>query len=156
MFAAVSGQPLPPATPQVLLADEPFVWQPHPSSLQFLWTNMRLAFLASVWRLRCERSLTHRSFDAHAVATAVVRVLRSAILRDWTRTKLYLTRLDASYCEWFRGRDPSLDMEEFEDRWSHGGVLCAVLHVPGSAPQLQLRITQTAPAPVPPAPVHGA
>jgi hypothetical protein len=150
LFAAVSGRPPPPVSPQILLADDPSVWQPCPSGLQFLWANMRLAFLASVWRLRCERSLTHRPFGAHAVALAVVRTLRSAILRDWTRTTRDLTRLDASYSEWFRGRDPSLDMEQFEDRWVHGGVLCSVQQpAPGSPAQLQLRLTQAAPMPVP-------
>lgn len=156
LFAAVSGRPPPPATPQVLLADEPSVWQPHSSSLQFLWTNLRLAYLASVWRLRCERSLTHRPFDARAVTLAVVRVLRSAILRDWTRATRDLTRLDASYCEWFRGQDPSLSMEEFGSRWSFGGVLCSVQHALGGARQLQLRISQTTPVPVPPAPAGSA
>jgi hypothetical protein len=133
VFGTVSGQPPPPATPQVLLADDPSAWQPHPP-LQFLWTNMRLTFLSCIWRLRCQRSLTRRPFDARAVALAVVQALHSAIVRDWTRATRDLTRLDASYSEWFRGRDPSLAIEEFEGRWSHGGVLCVVQHALAGAP----------------------
>jgi hypothetical protein len=155
LFASVSGQPPPPADPHVLLAADPSAWQPSPTSLQFLWSNLRLAFLASVWRLRCDRALSRRPFDARAVALAVVQRLRSAILRDWTRATRDLTRLDASYWEWFRGRDPSLDLETFETRWAHGSVLCALVQPapassqPGQRLGLQLRLSHAAPVPVP-------
>ena len=155
LFAAVSGQPAPPADPQVFLADDFTAWQPQPASLQFLWTNVRLSFLHSVWLLRCRRSLTHQPFDALAVAGATVRALRGAIQRDWTRASRDLTRLEPAYSEWFRGRDPALDMDVFRDRWAHRGVLCVV-----QGRQLQLRLSLDAPVPAPaavgPAPAASA
>ena len=146
LFAAVSGEPAPPAHPQVLLADDCTVWQPQPASLQFLWTNMRLSFLHGVWLLRCRRSLTHRPFTALEVAGATVRALRAAMQRDWTRAGQDLTRLEPAYREWFRGRDPSLKREQFEGRWAHRGVLCVVQGSPGC---LLLRLTLDAPVPAP-------
>ena len=144
LFAAVSGQPAPPADPQVLLADSYAAWQPQPSSLQFLWTNMRLTFLHSVWQLRCRRSLTHQPFGSLAVAGAVVRALRAAMQRDWTRVSRDLTRLEPAYQEWFRGRDPSLDRQAFEQRWAYRGVLCRV-----AGNSLHLRLSLDGPVPAP-------
>lgn len=153
LFAAVSGQPPPPVHPQVLLADNPSVWSPQPSSLQFLWTNMRMSFLASVWRLRCRRTLAYAPFTPLAVAGAVVSTLRSAIWRDWTRATRDLTRLEPAYWEWFRGRDPALDMVEFEARWAHGSVLCQVVDDADPQHGLRLRLSVDAPVPAPgPAP----
>ena len=149
LFAAVSGQPPPPAHAQVLLADDCTVWQPQPASLAFLWANMRMCYLLSIWRLRCRRSLTGKPFDAAAVAAATVVELRTAIARDWTRTNRDLTRLDASYWEWFRGRDPSLDLDDFEARWAHRGVLCAVHEGQLGVPRLQLLLSPSFPVPLP-------
>ena len=110
------------------------------------WARLEL------WLLRCRRSLTHQPFDALAVAWATVRALRGAIQRDWTRASRDLTRLEPAYTEWFRGRDPALDMGVFQDRWAHRGVLCAVQ---GRRLQLrlsldaQLRLSLDAPVPAP-------
>ena len=150
VFAAVSHAPPPPADARVLLAADPAAWEPHPECLTFLWTNLRLAFLHSVWQLRCRRSLTGEAFTAAAICGAVVAAVRQAVRRDWQRATQALHRLDGTSAEWFRGREMSLTQAEFEHRWARGGVICTV-----EGEQMRVRLSLAFPVPAPVAPPAG-
>lgn len=116
----------PPANAQLLLGDSWAAWQPPPET-EHLWTALRAAFLSSVWRLRCRRSLGGQPFTATAVCAAVVAAVRASIQRDWARATKDLVKLSGACPEWFRGRSPALKLSAFRARWAERGVLCTVV-----------------------------
>ena len=146
VFAAVAGGAAPPPSPAVLLADDGVEWEP-PQSLAHLWTHLRLSYLHAVWQLRARRSLAGKAFVPAAVCGATLAAVRGAIRRDFVCATCDLRRLGGAYAEWFRGRDLSITLDEFADRWARGGVLCMV---PDAAcPRLQVRFSLSLPVPAP-------
>lgn len=94
--------------------------------------------------------MTGEQIQPVAVCAGVVAALRAAIRRDWARATQDMRRLDGTYAEWFRGRDASVSMAEFQRRWAHGGVLCSVsVGHAGQVHVLQLRFSLGCPVPAP-------
>ena len=108
----------------MLLAADPTAWAPQPC-LAFLWTNLRMAFVHSVWHLRCRRSLTGQAFAPAAVCGATVAALQAAIKRDWQRVMVDLRGLDGTCADWFRGPDMRLQRGEFADAGRTEGCFAA-------------------------------
>jgi hypothetical protein len=55
--------------------------------------------------------------------------IRFAIQRDWMRVDKGHAGIVAESglpATWFRGRDSTLKLKDFVERWCHRGVLCAV------------------------------
>jgi hypothetical protein len=125
VFGAVIGCQQPPVEAGVLLGDCRLSWVPPAGSGQ-LWTALRVAFLHTVWQLRCRRSLTGRPFDTIALCAAVVAAVRAAIQRDWARATKDLVKLSGACPEWFRGHSPTLRLHDFKALWAVRGVLCTV------------------------------
>ena len=168
VFAAAAGGPAPPATAAVLLADNWDGWQPPEGTAQ-LWTSLRAAFLHTVWQQRCQRSLAGREFTAAGVCAAVVAAVRAAIQRDWARVTQDLVGLSGAPREWFRGRDPTLKLDSFRERWGQSGALYMLEGgdgwegrdaegegeeegAEGEPPRLVLRLSLGHPVPAPAAP----
>ena len=149
VYAAVAGTPPPPLGACIMLADEASVWAPV-AGMRHIWTHLRIAYLHAVWSLRCRRSIAGVPFSGTDVCRATVAAVAAAIRRDFTRASQDLRRLGGAYSEWFRGRNQALSMDDFEARWAHRGVLCAVLPGPGGQDRLRLSFTVAAPVPVPP------
>lgn len=149
VYGVVAGGVAPPPSPSVLLADDGVDWAPD-APLQRLWTHLRVSYLHAVWQMRARRSLAGKVFGPADVCGATVAAVRGAIQRDWVRATSDLRRLGGVYAEWFRGRDASITVEEFEDRWARGGVLCRVEGGGDAAwPRLQLRFSLSLPVPAP-------
>ena len=147
---------------QLLLGDSRSAWQP-PRGMEHLWTALRVAYVHSVWQLRCRRSLMGRAFTAAGVCAAVVAALKEAIQRDWARATQSLVKLSGACPEWFRGRSPALSLSDFRARWAVRGVLCTVLGGEeegrdGDAPppRLTLHFSLAHPVPAPAAPAAAA
>ena len=164
VFGAVAGGHEPPVSAQLLLGDSRAAWQP-PRGSEHLWTALRVAYVHSVWRLRCRRSLTGRAFTAASVCAAVVAAIREAIQRDWARATQSLVKLSGACPEWFRGRSPALSLSDFRARWAVRGVLCTALggveeggdeDAPARPPQLTLHFSLAHPVPAPAAPAAAA
>lgn len=155
VFGAVTGEQPPPATAAVLLAaDDPGGWAP-PEELEHAWAALRVAFVHCVWQLRCRRSLAGLPFTAARVCAAVVSAVTGSIRRDWARASQSLVSLSGVPVEWFRGRDPALSVRAFQERWAHGGVLCAVHDAPAGSQggkQMELRLSLAHPVAAPPSP----
>ena len=162
VFATVAGGQEPPVSAQLLLGDSRTAWQP-PRGTEHLWTALRVAYVHSVWRLRCRRSLQGRAFTATGVCAAVVAAIREAIQRDWARATQSLVKLSGACPDWFRGRSPALSLSDFRARWTVRGVLCTVLggeeegrDVDAPPPQLTLHFSLAHPVPAPAAPAAAA
>ncbi|KAJ9512291.1 hypothetical protein QJQ45_012924 [Haematococcus lacustris] len=96
--------------------DGPF----HPPDAH-LWLRLRVAYLGSVWRLRClgpAAALQTQSL-AHRVAQGVIFTLSSAVQRDWYRVgrDIRVGLGGAVPSTWFKGRDPRLDERQFASLW---------------------------------------
>lgn len=156
VFAAVAGGAAPPRCTRVLLGDEHAVWHPDPP-LQHCWTHLRASFLHAVWWLRARRSRAGLPFCAADVCAETVAAVRAAIQRDWLRATRDLQRLPGNFSEWFRGRDVSIPLREFRQRWAQRGCLCeAEPPAEGEPPRMQLRFSVAVPVPAPAAPPGAA
>ncbi|KAJ9526757.1 hypothetical protein QJQ45_017497 [Haematococcus lacustris] len=96
--------------------DGPF----HPPDAH-LWLRLRVAYLGSVWRIRClgpAAALQTQSL-AHRVAQGVIFTLSSAVQRDWYRVgrDIRVGLGGAVPSTWFKGRDPRLDERKFASLW---------------------------------------
>jgi hypothetical protein len=132
---------LPPGTPQVMLAGHYSSWAPagaDSSERRLLWATLRASLVYAVWYERCRRRRGHAAAGgedgaegsdgsgavaaaarAHAAAIVehVVTIMRGCMRRDWARV-VEDPRTATSVCSsWFRGRDPTLSREDFEERW---------------------------------------
>ena len=125
-WAALTGGAGPPASPDLFLADDRRAWSPAPA-LNLLWQRVRLAMLAALLA-------AHRAGHAHpttlqtarGVAARILAQLRAACQRDWVLVSGGLRRAGGAPSAWYRGRDPHLTREAFQERWCHRGVLCSL------------------------------
>ncbi|KAJ9531110.1 hypothetical protein QJQ45_000892 [Haematococcus lacustris] len=96
--------------------DGPF----HPPDAH-LWLRLRVAYLGSVWRIRClGPAAAHQTQSlAHRVAQGVIFTLSSAVQRDWYRVgrDIRVGLGGAVPSTWFKGRDPRLDERKFASLW---------------------------------------
>lgn len=114
----------PPLSSEVWLLDDHRVWRPASIELRPLWTFLRLTLLYHVWAAASARSMDpQRQFTAASVVAATVAATRGVIKGDWLRCTQDVRALSGGCVHWFRGRDPSITEQAFEDRWCHGGVL---------------------------------
>ena len=152
VWSAIGGA-APPRDPQVLLSDDPRVWEPGGSEEKGkLWQRLRLTVLQAIWRVRCNRHVYARLPVPSSLATAIVlqaiEDIRADIYRDWTRATLGAPGIIASSglpSSWFRGRDPSMQLDDFKKMWACQEVLCKVLAPPqgSTTPQLVVHISST-------------
>jgi len=112
----------PPLSAAVMLADDHRAWRPRQ---QALWTRLRVATLHAVWHCRSWRHELVGSFAAAAVARIVEHV-RAAIQRDWMRVTEDVRLLSDLPADYFRGRNPRLEHEDFVASWAHRSVLCSI------------------------------
>jgi exonuclease III len=157
LWAALTpGQPQPPRSALLLLADWRQDWSPSPDAAD-LWALLRVTFLGCAWHLRCQRAggrVWTAQQHALTVAASVVAFVREAIRRDWARVESDVRLLSAHMpSRHFRGRNPELTLAAFRARWcSLSGLLCDARE----GGQLHLRLTCSAPVPVPHLPPGGA
>ena len=143
LWEAVAGE-RPPLDARVLLADDHRVWRPgEEAALGQLWTLLRVAMLHAVWQCRSYRHELVGSFSAAAVTRVVVYV-RTAIERDWLRANEDVRLLSDMPADYFRGRDPQMEMDAFLACWAHRGVLCSI-----HGGHLALHLSLQAPVPMP-------
>ena len=96
----------------------------------------------------------HRAGHAHptaqqtarGVAARILAQMRAACKRDWLLVGGGLRRAGGMYSAWYRGRDPRLSVEAFQERWCHRAVLCS-LTAAGGLPLYHW--TSTVPVPLP-------
>jgi hypothetical protein len=146
LWQAVGGS-RPPRDARVLVADEPGVWAPR-TELAELWTVLRVEFLHAVWGLRSQREAGGSAVQPAAVAMVVVARLRRSMELDWQRVSGDVRKLSRACASWFRGRDPALSQEQFQQRWGPAGVLCSVAGE-GAVAAMHVRLSPTFPVPVP-------
>jgi hypothetical protein len=143
LWEAVAGE-RPPLDARVLLADDHRVWRPgEEAALGQLWTLLRVAMLHAVWQCRSYRHELVGSFSAAAVTRVVVYV-RTSIERDWLRANEDVRLLSDMPADYFRGRDPQMEMDAFLACWAHRGVLCSI-----HGGHLALHLSLQAPVPMP-------
>jgi hypothetical protein len=146
VWKALSGEE-PPRDAAVLIADDHRVWAPADKDTARLWTRLRVAFMGSLWATRCNshRAMADGTPFATRVAAATVAALTSAIKRDWRRAQEDVrTSVGPDFCqEWFRGRDPTLEPEDFIASWATPPYLCDVVG------GLVIKVTHHAPVPLP-------
>ena len=118
----------PPLLPHLWLADDHSTWQP-PSQLLGLWVLLRVTMLKRVWLARCACVMgggAATSFTAAAVVDGFVAEIRSLIQQDWLRVQGDIRQLSGVCPSWFRGRDPALPEERFQQWWCTEGVLASL------------------------------
>lgn len=118
----------PPLLPHLWLADDHSTWQP-PSQLLGLWVLLRVTMLKRVWLARCACVMgggAATSFTAAAVVDGFVAEIRSLIQQDWLRIQGDIRQLSGVCPSWFRGRDPALPEERFQQWWCTEGVLASL------------------------------
>lgn len=144
-WAAITGEPPPPRSTDLLLADDQRTWRPA-SQLGPLWHRLRLATICQLWAAyQHARHQPDAAQSAGAVAARIISSSRKAILGDWRLATINVRNTAGVPSDWLRGRDPKLTREEFTARWCHRDVLCAL----GAAPDAQLVIHCSAQHPVP-------
>ncbi|MCA3357848.1 MAG: hypothetical protein ING02_07600, partial [Roseomonas sp.] len=129
-YAALAGEPAPPADPLLVLGAAPWRWAPRQPTL---WLHLRVAYLGCVWAARRAGRVT-----AAAVVEAVVASMTHGVTRDWRRvaSDVRAAAVGIVPVVWFRGRSPRLSSAAFARRWpSVGGWYDAV---PGAAPIVRL------------------
>ena len=126
---------------RAILADDHRVWAPK--SHHSLWTLIRIAVLHEIWHCRSSRADISGSLGA-AVVSRVVRHLQTAIERDWARVAADVRQMSELPEDYFRGRNPELDEEDFVLLWAHRGVLCSV-----TGGTMALHLSERHPVPVP-------
>jgi hypothetical protein len=130
-----------PLEARVWLADDASVWKP-PEELAPLWGLLRLTLLKSLWSVRCvTRRGSAAGFTRSAVVAAFVREVRGLIRQDWATVEGDVRLMAGVPPSWFRGRDPTTTLAQFQVAWCARGVLAHVRHVEGS-PVLSVSLTE--------------
>lgn len=120
-----------PAEARVWLADDASVWKP-PAALAPLWGLLRLTMLKSVWSVRCiARRASPAGFTRSAVIAAFVREVRGLIFQDWATVAGDVRLMAGVPPSWFRGRDPTTTLAQFQVAWCARGVLAQVVQQAG-------------------------
>jgi hypothetical protein len=137
------GTPIPECA-RVWLADDESVWQPS-RGLASLWALLRLTMLKCVWSVRCAaRRGSQGAFTRSAVVAAFVREVRGLIRQDWATVEGDVRTMAGVPPSWFRGRDPTTTLEQFQAAWCVGGVLASVRLVsPQPSPRYTLAVHLT-------------
>lgn len=128
--------------PQVLLADDAGVWQPS-DGLRPMWTLLRVTMLQSVWRVRCAQrgQPGQLVFRRVAVLGAFVREVRSLVLRDWARVQGDVRAQAGVPLSWLRGRQPAMELAEFQQVWCAQGVIAVAGVDAGGRRRLELKLS---------------
>ena len=162
-WASLTGNAAPPRAAAVLLADDLRAWTTDSPAddpkLLALWTRLRITVIGSIWQARCARdkgALRNISLARTAITTAV-HCLDEAIQRDWLRTSTDIRNLDNGFfcLEWWRGMDPKLDLNSFQEIWAYRNVFCSVIvgDLEADPPRpsvIDIRFGQDLPLPFPP------
>jgi hypothetical protein len=163
LWAALTpGMPQPPRDALLLLGDrrqdEGGPWQPLPTHAG-MWNRLRVAWLGTVWEARCEQlgrpgePPLPAQARAHATAAALLARINGAARLHWRRVESDVRLLAPAYpSSWFRGRDPALTQEAFQEDWGMGDRFCTS----GAQPRLWVDwgVSATVPVPLPPAPAQ--
>ena len=152
----------PPLSARLLLGDDQAEWNPAGPDGDLrehklwpaLWTRLRVALLGTIWHLRSHRE----AFDPAGAGLAPLAValtvdtLVTALRRDWLRCTTDVRLLSSAFpADYFRGRDPALEGEDFEQLWGPPGLLWDHA-APGPGITVKLSAAWPVPAPVLPAP----
>lgn len=137
------GAPIPESA-RVWLADDESVWKPS-QGLAALWALLRLTMLKCVWSVRCvARRGPQEAFTRSAVVGAFVREVRGLIHQDWATVEGDVRTMAGVPPSWFRGRDPTTTLAQFQEAWCAGGVLASVsLAAPQPSPRYALTVHLT-------------
>ncbi len=137
------GVPIPEGA-RVWLADDESVWKPS-HGLESLWAMLRLTMLKCVWSVRCvARRESQGAFTRSDVVGAFVREIRGQIQQDWATVEGDVRTMAGVPPSWFRGRDPTTTLEQFQEAWCVGGVLASVsLAAPHPSPRYALTVHLT-------------
>jgi len=139
------GQPPPPLSPSVLLADCWDTWAPRPGSgLQGLWVVLRVCMLRCIWFAYIKaRDGQQAALASEAILSRFVAEVRSLIQQEWLRVQGDVGRLCGVCPAWLRGRALALSEAQFISRWCAQGVLAQVVPAaPGAAATLRLCLTR--------------
>jgi hypothetical protein len=138
------GQPPPPLSSSVLLADCWATWAPRKAGgLQGLWVVLRVCMLRCIWFAYTKAQ------DGNPAALARVPILsmlvadvRGLLQREWLLVQGDVVRLSGVCPVWLRGRATALSEAQFVSRWCAQGVLAQVVPAaPGAEASLRLRLT---------------
>lgn len=125
------GAPVPEEA-RVWLADDESVWQPR-AELVPLWELLRLTMLKSVWSVRCvARQGSRAGFTRSAAIAAFVREVRGLIRQDWATVEGDVRTMAGVPPSWFRGRDPTTTLAQFQEAWCVSGLLARVQPMAGA------------------------
>jgi len=115
VYAALSGQPAPPADPLVVVCAAPWAWVP---AQPVLWLHLRVAFLGCVWAARAVGGVS-----ARGLVEEVITSLRRGLERDWRRVsgQVKAAAVGVVPLVWFRGSPPHLTARAFTARWPGAG-----------------------------------
>jgi hypothetical protein len=152
LWGVLSPGHQPPRSTAVLLADDQRTWLPGGEGhLPALWTTLRLAWLHSVWQLRCRRLADpeRHSVTAAAIVAATVALVGRLLRVDFARTVGDARSMSAAPRHWFRGTSvPTLTVETFLERWGGAGGLCSITAGNGEGQGRQLTVHFSASRPV--------
>ena len=79
-----------------------------------------------------------------------LKTVIAMIQQDWIRCSEDVKQVSGVCSEWLRGRDPSMTLEAFQDRWCYNGALASVNIVETSLgrQQLELQVKLSSSCPV--------
>ena len=127
-----------------MLAGDCRTWRP--SVAPTLWTVLRLGTLHALWR---SRSATGEvACTAAGVACQIIHGVRRCITLEWQRVITDIRRQSDTCAGSFRGRDPHLSREEFEERWCTSSAICRI-DTDSSRPKLDIALDTRRPVPLP-------
>ena len=145
LWIRIDGGSGPPLTPAVWLQGAADAWRPQREIHTALWRTLRVSMLAAAWALRTRRAAGGREFQPDRVVKGFVADIRRIIHAEWQVVTSRCTQMVGTHRSWFPGRQPIMDVAEFEMRWCGGGVLAHVVQGPGAGdPTLEYRLDDVA------------
>ena len=138
----------PPDDVRVLLGGEDEVWAPQPQEAAHLWRRLRVACIHSIWWCRSHRSIITTTGVSLATRASMMVVdhMQACIRRDYIRCNQDVRHMHPAVPSvWFKGRDPMLKQEDFEEDWCAGGYLADI----NSEDCLIIKLTTRDPVPLP-------
>ena len=147
LWVRIDGAPQPPMSPDVWLQADPAAWQPQRTSHADLWCALRVAMLAAAWSWRLRRAASGEQFGPRHIVFSWVADVRRLVMADWQVATSSCTEMAGAHRSWFPGREPHLDLADFELRWCGGGVVAHVAQgAAGQPPRLEFRLGDAAEA----------